>query len=284
MPIERSTAASDRPDTRFAFGRNWQRFSRYVDEERLTEAAKSLCEMLELGDLAGRSFLDIGCGSGLFSLAAMRLGARTVHSFDYDRQSVSCAQELKRLYYDQAPNWTIERGDMLDPAYLSRLSAFDVVYSWGVAHHTGNMWQALENVGAPVRPGGKLYLALYNDQGRRSRAWRAVKERYSRSWAWRLPIVAFFGSYFVLGGFAGDLVRLRNPLARYRRYKKSRGMSYLTDLLDWLGGYPFEVAKPDAVLQFFHARGFETAKLTSVGAGRGNNEFVFVKITPADLQ
>jgi 2-polyprenyl-6-hydroxyphenyl methylase/3-demethylubiquinone-9 3-methyltransferase len=273
----RATPSGRGPDTRFEFGKNWQRFLLHLDDERITEAVKSLCEMLEVDDLAGRSFLDIGCGSGLFSLAAMRLRASRVHSLDYDPQSVACAQELKRLYYEQAPNWTIEQGNVLDPGYLSRLGTFDVVYSWGVAHHTGNMWQALENTGIPVRRGGKLYLALYNDQGRRSRAWRAVKKRYSSSRAWRIPILASFGSYFVLGGFAGDLVRLRDPLARYRQYKKSRGMSYFTDLLDWLGGYPFEVAKPDAVLRFFHARGFETTKQTSVGGGRGNNEFVFVK-------
>jgi len=124
---------------RFGFGRNWQQFLRVLDEERIREAEKSLGEMLQVGDLAGKSFLDIGSGSGLFSLAAMRLGASRVHSLDYDPQSVSCALELKSRFFPAASHWTIERGDALDKNYLAGLGTFDVVYSWGVLHHTGNM-------------------------------------------------------------------------------------------------------------------------------------------------
>src|SRR5437667_4126097 len=146
------------PETRFAFGKNWRRFLENINEERIAEAERSLRTMLEVQDLRGKSFLDIGCGSGLFSLAAMRLGASKVHSFDFDPQSVACAQILKSRYFQQAQNWTIEQGSVLDAQYLAGLGQFDVVYSWGVLHHTGNMWQALENVIAPVAPNGKLFI------------------------------------------------------------------------------------------------------------------------------
>jgi 2-polyprenyl-6-hydroxyphenyl methylase/3-demethylubiquinone-9 3-methyltransferase len=234
--------------------------------------------MLEVENLGGKSFLDIGSGSGLFSLAAMRLSAARVHSFDYDRDSVACTQELKRRYFQDAAQWTIEQGDVLDATYLSRLGRFDVVYSWGVLHHTGDMNKAFENIVALVAPRGKLFIAIYNDQGLYSRLWRRVKRSYSRWAALRPFIIALFGTYFVVRNFFVDLLILRqNPFPRYRNAKYPRGMAFLPDLLDWLGGYPFEVAKPDVVFEFFRKKGFDLERLKTAGHGIGNNEFLFAK-------
>lgn len=271
-------AVSESAPERFGFGKNWQRFLEYLTEERIAEAEKSLRSMLEVDDLKGKSFLDIGNGSGLFSLAAMRLGAAQVHSFDFDPQSVACAQELKRRYFGGAANWAIQQGSVLDAEYLATLGQFDIVYSWGVLHHTGNMWQALENVVPLVGSRGKLFIALYNDQDIFSTAWKTIKRLYNHGWLWRSLIVPGFASYFAIRGFIKDVVFLhKNPLTRYREFKRSRGMAYATDLLDWLGGYPFEVAKTDEVFDFYRVRGFELVKLKSAGISLGNNEFVFVK-------
>jgi 2-polyprenyl-6-hydroxyphenyl methylase/3-demethylubiquinone-9 3-methyltransferase len=262
---------------RFAFGKNWRRFLQSLNEERIAEAEKSLQTMLETDDLAGRSFLDVGCGSGLLSVAAIRLKAKRVHSFDYDPQCVACTQELRCRYFQDAVHWNIEQGSALDDGYLARLGTFDVVYAWGVLHHTGNMWQALENATLPVAAGGKLFIAIYNDQGMLSRFWRQVKKNYCRSVFLRVPIILFFGTYILTVGLIKDLVLLRNPLARFREYKRSRGMSYFTDILDWLGGYPFEVATLDAVFDFFRARGFDLVKIKPAPRPMGNNEFVFLR-------
>ncbi len=145
-------AAEVRAGARFAFGRNWLRFLGLLDEERIRQAEKSLQDMLKLETLQGRSFLDVGSGSGLFSLAARRLGA-TVRSMDYDAQSVACSDELRRRYFPDDPHWIVEQASALDPQYLGGIGQFDVVYSWGVLHHTGQMWRGLSLIAPAVKPG-----------------------------------------------------------------------------------------------------------------------------------
>jgi 2-polyprenyl-6-hydroxyphenyl methylase/3-demethylubiquinone-9 3-methyltransferase len=263
---------------RFEFGRNWRKFLAKLTETRISEAETSLCEWLSAANLEGRSFLDIGSGSGLFSLAARRLGAR-VASFDYDPQSVACTAELKRRYFPDDPQWTVGSGSALNRDYLGRLGTFDIVYSWGVLHHTGAMWQALGNVIPTVAPGGQLFISIYNDQGKTSNRWRALKHAYVR-----LPRGLRFlilGPYAAWSLFVKDLVRLR-PLQTFRTYRHgSRGMSPYRDAVDWIGGYPFEVATPEAIFEFYHAHGFQLEKLKTWGGKHGTNEFVFRRV-PSD--
>lgn len=259
---------------RFAFGRNWARFLSVVSETRIRDAEESLRDMLDVADLRGKAFLDIGSGSGLFSLAARRLGA-VVTSFDYDPDSVSCTRELKRRHFPADNGWQVEQGSALDADYVRAKGSFDVVYSWGVLHHTGNMWRGLDNAALPVAPGGRLFIALYNDQGPLSLAWRRVKELYCSSIVGRVLVCATFIPYFVVRGVVADLLRLRNPVRRYRE-PTTRGMSEFHDWFDWLGGLPFEVAQPATVVRFYEDRGFELRRLERV-RGLGNNQFVFVK-------
>lgn len=259
---------------RFAFGENWRRFLDVLDEDRIHHAEYSVQQLIGVSDLRGRSFLDVGCGSGLFSLAARRLGAR-VRSFDFDPASVACTAELRRRYFPDDPEWSVEEGSILDPNFVAALGTHDVVYSWGVLHHTGALWTAIEQALDLVAPSGELAIAVYNDQGNWSRRWRFIKRMYCSGPVARAAVCAACIPTFVLRGLVSDVVAGQNPVARYKEYRQRRGMSVLHDCIDWLGGYPFEVAKPEAVFDFVTPRGFELVRLKTAGGSMGCNEFVF---------
>jgi SAM-dependent methyltransferase len=262
---------------RFEFGANWARFLSVLNDERINMAEVSLKRMLGVEDLQGERFLDIGSGSGLFSLAARRLGAR-VHSFDYDPQSVACTAELKRRYFPGDDNWVVEEGSALDTDYLNRLGQYDVVYSWGVLHHTGAMWQALGNVVPLVAGEGRLFIAIYNDQGRPSRMWLRIKKAYNQLPA-PLRWLVLYPALLRLWGptTVRDFLRGK-PFYTWRHYadKGARGMSPWRDVVDWVGGLPFEVAKPEEIFDFYR-EGFQLKKLRTCAGGHGCNEFVFTK-------
>lgn len=258
------------------FGKNWKQF---LDENysaaRLLEAEKSLKSLFGENGLTGKTFLDIGCGSGLFSLAAWRLGAAQITSIDVDRDSVECCRQLaNQADKKDSREWNIVHGSILDQAFINGLPKCDVVYSWGVLHHTGNMYQAIENAGKLVSPGGMFMIGIYNWQGGRQGTvvWQKLKKWYcaaprwqSRLWEW--SYIAWKVLYMVLV--------LRNPITHIQDYQQNRGMSWFRDVSDWLGGYPYEAATPEEILDFGRNRfGFELIK-QKINCALGISEFVF---------
>lgn len=265
---------------RFEFGKNWKNFLDHLNDDRIATAEASMRKLLGTSSLAGKRFLDIGSGSGLFSLVARRLGA-TVSSFDYDPNSVGCTRSLRQRYFANDAAWTVEEGSVLDGDYMAKWRDFDVVYSWGVLHHTGSMWKAIENAMAAVALSGTFVISLYNDQGIWSRRWTKLKRIYNALPSFlRLPYaVLVMGTREVPVLF--HLLRKGRPLdylRLYTRYGAERGMSRWHDMVDWIGGYPFEVSKPEQVFHFFKERGFEMVTFTSCAGGVGCNEFVFRRI------
>jgi SAM-dependent methyltransferase len=260
----------------FEFGKNWSRFLGGVDDARIEQAKRSLQKMLDVESLAGKSFVDVGSGSGLFSLAARQLEA-TVLSFDYDPASVACTRQLKARYYPGDDRWRIEEASVLDADYLHKLGRFDVVYCWGVAHHTGQMWTAIKNLFPLVADAGLMFLAIYNDQGWASRGWLRIKRLYNRMPRVLRPLVLLPCAARLWGPtLVRDLLCL-HPCRTWRNYRRERGMSPWRDVVDWVGGYPFEVATPQSIVDFCEEGGFHPRHLKFCGGGHGCNEYVFEK-------
>ena len=264
---------------RFEFGKNWKAFVSKLDDKRIFISQSSLERMLETSSFSGKSFLDVGSGSGLSSLAAKNLGAK-VTSFDFDVSSVWCTSELKKQFYMDDEFWTITQGSVLDRDFLDELGQFDIVYSWGVLHHTGKMWFAIDNCIDLVNDGGQFFIAIYNDQGIKSHFWWVVKWLYNK-----LPKILKKPFAFSAGFFVQFLMLVKYTLKLKPMvilgpifdYKQSRGMSFLSDMVDWYGGFPYEFATYDYLVEYIQSKGFELQKGKEVSS-LGCHELVFKKV------
>jgi SAM-dependent methyltransferase len=262
-------------EVRFRFGENWLGLAQDLSDKQITEAQSSVSALIRVDGLAGKTFLDIGSGSGLFSLAARKAGA-LVHSFDYDSQSVQATTLVRDRHCPGDPNWTVERGSILDSEYLARLGTFDIVYSWGVLHHTGAMYEAMRNAASRVKPGGLFVFALYRKTGlcwawTKEKRWYAKASPASQQRAMRV--------YIALVRLAFRL-RGRDLDSYIRDYAETRGMNYRRDVHDWLGGYPYESIRPKQVETLMADLGFDhvasNIRPYSLGlSGSGCDEYVY---------
>jgi SAM-dependent methyltransferase len=227
---------------RFAFGKNWQSFAAIADEESISEAQRGLIKLFPNGEIRGARILDVGCGSGLSMAAALRLGASQVDGVDIDVNSIKAARDLLSRF-DVGKSWSVDAANLFDlPA-----RSYDVVYSWGVLHHTGAMWRALDHVTKFVRPGGLLAVAIY----RRSPAcafWQREKRLYSSA---PPPVRLFIRSLYKTAYLSAVAASGRNSFDYVFNYHhRTRGMSFHHDIHDWLGGYPYESASPEEIVGF----------------------------------
>ncbi|MBU0898225.1 MAG: class I SAM-dependent methyltransferase [Nanoarchaeota archaeon] len=261
----------------FSFGKNWCHFIKSLNKDRFDFAEKSLTDFMKISDLKGKSFLDIGCGSGLFSFTAQRLGAKKVISFDVDKFSVKCCNHMHELA-GRPNNWKIFEGSILDDNTVKKLGKFDIVYSWGVLHHTGNMLDAIKNSAKCVKVGGYYYIAIYNKVGglKGSYIWLKIKKFYNASPKLVKYMIetAYIAAYMIAYSF-----KLKNPVSHVRNYHKTkRGMNFRTDVIDWLGGYPYEFATVEEMRNIMkdYFPYFELLNVKRV-KGLGNNWFLFRK-------
>jgi 2-polyprenyl-3-methyl-5-hydroxy-6-metoxy-1,4-benzoquinol methylase len=252
----------------FDFGLNWQAFSdKHVDVERLVYAKNSIKTLLLCDNLRNTTVLDVGCGSGLFSIAASQLGATTVMGIDINPRCIAVAEQ-NRGRLRPGGSIVFQQASALDSASLASLGEFDLVYAWGSLHHTGSMWAAIHNAARCVAPQGTLVLAIYNKHIT-SPAWTFIKWLYNQlpTLGQQLMAILLAGIIYV----AKLLVTRRNPL------EKERGMNFWYDVIDWIGGYPYEYATPQEVETFMRSRGLVLQRCIKAQVPTGCNEFVFVR-------
>jgi 2-polyprenyl-6-hydroxyphenyl methylase/3-demethylubiquinone-9 3-methyltransferase len=251
----------------FSFGKNWRSFVDTVSEDSIHRAMVDIEEWLGREAIAGKTVLDIGSGSGIHSLCYFMLGAKEILSLDVDPYSV----ESTRLLWSKAgqpANWRVLQGSILDQEFVSTLGQHEIVYSWGVLHHTGSMWEAIDNACSLVQPGGKFWIAIYI-KGPTYPEHLELKKSYNRaSWPGKKRIE--WTEIF-------KIMRARrragqNPFTWNE--KVERGMDIYHDLIDWLGGLPYEVASKEEIVSFCEEQGFELESSTDRGEGT-NNIYLF---------
>lgn len=267
-------------ETHYGFGENWADFAAHIDERKIALADEGFYKLIPQDYLQGKTVLDIGCGSGLHALSALRGGASQVTGIDIDPVSVSTAQSVVEKLWSGG-NFKFAVHNILSDDHQSSLEKdYDIVYSWGVLHHTGNLFDAMEKAGSLVKPGGVLVLAIYK-KSPLCAFWRKEKKFYTSlpSWA-RLPFDYLYAGAYLLGKIAQG----ENPVEFIRNYEQERGMRFMNDVRDWLGGYPYESATPDEVRALVEAQGFQTEVVYNAAAptlsglfGCGCAEYVFTR-------
>jgi SAM-dependent methyltransferase len=273
-------------ELRFAFGKNWQNFvDTCMQNQRITNAVNIIKHLLNAQNLQTKTFLDIGCGSGLFSLAAYLLGAEKVMSFDYDPDSVQASIRLRERMDISAKKWEIFRGSILDKNFYVTLERADIVYSRGVLYHTGAMWQALDNAIACLKPGGMLAISIYNNVEKRlggSTFWWRVKRTYNQS----SKIVQNLMEYtYVVYFCLGVAITLRNPfkiIDGYGSDASTRGMDFWHNVRDWVGGFPYEYATAGEIFTYDHEKHKLELMFLETHDGHVYNQFTFHKPASSD--
>lgn len=253
----------------FDFGTNWKEYSKAALNDRaFIEARNSLKNLLGERVFAEAEVLDVGCGSGIFSLAAAQLGAKSVIGLDINPNSIAASEANAQRWIEAKIYVRFVQADILSPEPIRSYGQFDILYAWGSLHHTGQMNQAIRNCAEFIRPGGYFALAIYN-RHLTSEAWKAIKRTYNK-----LP---FLGKKVMVGIFypiiwaAKWIVTGKNPLRMHR------GMNFYHDVVDWVGGYPYEYATGDEMIKFVSGLGFKLVKFVPCQLPTGNNQFVFMK-------
>lgn len=252
----------------FNFGKNWQKYSsNFLDEQKLSQSKSSLINLLGQNQLDNGDFLDIGCGSGIFALAAKSIGASRVTAFDLSRESIEAANQNKTRFGFKDEDVLFFQSSIFDIS-PDQLGLFDIVYSWGVLHHTGAMYRSIDRAASFVQDNGLFIIAIYNRHWT-SGIWRIIKYCYNKSpmFIQKIMEIFFTGIIFI----AKLLITGGNPL------KKDRGMSFYYDIIDWLGGYPYEYASKDEVVNFCGQCGLSLVKYFPAGVPTGCNQFIFRK-------
>jgi 2-polyprenyl-6-hydroxyphenyl methylase/3-demethylubiquinone-9 3-methyltransferase len=254
----------------FSFGENWKNFLTTVGEEEIKKAEKEIKTWLGENGVNGKRVIDIGCGSGIHSSVLYSMGAKELVSFDYDKNSVEATTQVWKKA-DSPSHWHVVRGSVLDKDYLKTLGKFDIVYSWGVLHHTGEMWKAIENSIDLVNDKGEYWIAIYID-GPNYQKHLDLKRKYNKASAFGKKIMVY---QYILRLMVGRLLKGKNPFSWNK--KTDRGMNIYHDIIDWLGGLPYEVASRKEIEDFCNKRGLQLKRTEDAQFEGGCSIYLFAK-------
>ena len=266
----------------FDFGGNWSSYSGLIDEDRIRDAEAALGKLIPGEEIVGKSFLDIGCGSGLHIVAASRLGAGRLVGIDIDPKSVATAEDVLNRH-GKGVHGSIMRASVFDLG-PEGIGQFDIVYSWGVLHHTGAMREAIARATRLVRPRGLFVVALYR-KTMTCGLWKREKRWYSKA----SPGMQRIARTIYTGLFRFHLLLARKSFrALLNDYdKRNRGMDFSHDVHDWMGGYPYESISPEEFDHLMTGLGFRPERrflmpdsfpLRLGLFGSGNDEYVYRKL------
>ena len=260
----------------FDFGENWSNYLHDVDDDRVSLAMKNINDALGDNFIRDKSFLDIGCGSGIHSLAALKLNAKYVKSFDINKKNIINTKKIISKFWEKN-NYDVEVMNILEANDYS--IKYDIVYSWGVLHHTGEMNIAIKNSINYCKKNSILFIALY-EKTIYCKMWRMIKKFYNNTN--RINQFLLLNFYNILKIF-GLLITLKNPYLYVKNYRSNRGMSFIYDQIDWIGGYPYESINKTELLKIigsdFKLLQYKRAKtgLFRSILGTGCSEYVFKK-------
>ena len=257
---------------RFSFGKNWQGYSKVaLNPERIEQGRQALKDLLAGIPLINQSFLDIGFGQGLTAHLASQMGAK-VTGVDIDLDNIDAAKNIQ-LKMGIASPLDLRIGSILDGKIvdqLRQLGTWNVVHSWGVLHHTGNMDLAVKNAASLVAQDGYFVCAIYN------RHWSSLPWLFIKWFYNLLPAIGqqlMVSLFYPIIYLAKWLVTGKNPK------DKLRGMDFFFDVVDWVGGYPYEYASCEEFRKLVEPLGFKCIKEIPAEVPTGCNEFVFKRIS-----
>ena len=246
-----------------------------LTRERIAQARADFDRLTEGIPLTGRTFLDIGFGQGLSLLIAQEHGAAVV-GCDLNEKCAEVLTVTRRRFCTsgtELPEPPVVTGSILDAATVDTLKGygspegtFDIVHSWGVLHHTGAMQQAIANAASLVNDGGYLITALYN------RHWSSPVWKLIKRWYCLLPVFARTALVWLLYPvilIAKAIVTRKNP------FVMDRGMDFFHNVVDWVGGYPYEYISVDEFRAIMESYRFDCIRVVTARVPTGCNEFVF---------
>jgi ubiquinone/menaquinone biosynthesis C-methylase UbiE len=234
-------------------------WTEYIPEYEASEKHWEIFYAAE--EVQGKSILDAGCGTGIFSIIFANKGADQVTGIDISEGSLHTAQSLKEKF--GLKNAEFEKQDMLALPFPDR--SFDIVWAWGTVHHTTDPFKAIDELIRVLKPSGSILLAIY----KRTRLTfiheiiRKILVRTPRkTWKVLAKILAIF---------------LSPVIFLLKKREKSRKGEKLEELIiDWYFVPIRHYYKPGEIKNYLEERGFSVEKfLPASGRFDSTSNFIF---------